>query len=317
MIFFIKRGKKFMIIIRNIARTAIMLTLTISLVTKANAETRNKPYTVSTTEMGILAAEQPVAIGTNQNIKENDVIFKAPLVWLISAKLENDVAIKIADLEWKVSKESLLQFSFDHFGGDISILSPKSNIFCDDWRRDQAKVLANSLTLGLSQLGARIAKDTRLCLVDEDLNNEFEKAFLVGLKKPEDRFMIKIDGVKYQAEENRRISDADYVYVKFYDGGILNGPGFEISIIKNGIPVQISSLKMIGPEGLNAAPVLVRATQNIKLKKLPFKITFGKAAITVTEFDAVSKIAKIQYDSDWEWSPIGIIYPTQYIYIYY
>ena len=86
----------------------------------------------------------------------------------------------------------------------------------------------NGLTLGLSQLGARLAKETRLCLIDSDSNGDFDKAFLVGLKKKEDRFVVDMAPVPYTSHINAPMGENSYMEVVFYDGGMLNGANFQI-----------------------------------------------------------------------------------------
>ncbi|MBL8651603.1 MAG: hypothetical protein JNL35_14525 [Sphingopyxis sp.] len=300
------------------ARAAVFfLALALSSASPAAAAGKNRPYLVMTTGMVILPPVDPVKVGSERTVKEGDTIFRAPLGWFEYAVADSDVSVKIAELDWKIAANAKLNLVAGKGGGDLALLPATADIYCDEPKNDVAKDLLNGLTLGLSQLGARFAKSTRLCLVDTDSNGDFDKAFLVGLKKAEDRFLVPITPIAFKRFTNQPIDDKSFVEVVFYDGGMLNGPNFKVQPTVSGTPMGIAAINVMATMSPGARLIRIPMQQDIKRKKLPNRIIFGTARIEVKSVDAATKTATFRYTGDWIWSPFIPTYPTQIIYVYY
>lgn len=275
-----------------------------------------KPFLVGLTGMVMLPPEKPNEIGSEWTIKEHDVVFKTRLGWFQSASAEKDISVNIAGLVWTIPKGTLIQRAYRASGGDLAEIK-QAAVYCDVVRNDATKGMLNALTLGLSQIGKRVEKQSQLCVLDSNEDGMFDKAFLVGLKKPEDRFVVDIPHVTYQSFANKPLGEDSYIQVTYYDGGMLSGPNFGLGVWVNGQKLGIQAVRMALPIGNRALPIQVPVSSSIKLKELPQTIRFGMASITVTGFDATAKTANIAYKSEWRWAPIGLVYPPQTIYIYY
>lgn len=275
-----------------------------------------KEFQAFTTGMVILKPIDPPAIGSERTVKEGDVVFRAPLGWFHHAVSDQDITARIIDLDWTIPKGSFLQSVAGMSGGNLSSLPKTAKTYCDAPKQDTVKGLMHSLTLGLSQLGARIAKETRLCVIDSDGNGDFDKAFLVGLKKKEDRFVVDIAPVPYTPHINAPMGENSFMEVVFYDGGMLNGANFQIRVSINGQMAGLSGIRAFAP----AKPTTltyVNSQQDIKSKKLPYPMTFGPAQLTVTALDKLAKTATIRVDRNLSWTPLIPVYPPQVIYVYY
>ena len=275
-----------------------------------------KPFTALTTGMVMLAPENPGVVGTERTMRENDEIFRARLGWFASATIAAGVTAHIADADWAIPQTALLQRAIVFAGGDLADQPRGSIVYCDTPKAGLAKGLLNGITLGLSQLAARFAKETQLCVMDSDANGDFDRAFLVGLKKPEDRKTVTITPVGYTTASDRPVDGDSYVHVRYLDGGLLSGPSLAMDARVGGVAQGLAGITMRAGAA-QSLPVFVPASQSVKLKKLPQSMRFGAAALTVTAVDPVAKTATVRLDSNFAWTPVRFRYPVQTIYIYY
>ena len=137
--------------------------------------------------------------------------------WLFHGKVNEAVEFEIAGLNIEIAPEESLRKALEFSGGDLSRFGEDATAYCQRERHDSLKGLAALATLGLSDLGSRISKETQACLVDSDLDGSFDHAFLVGLKREEDFLAVPIDAAAYQefsADDEYDAENGDYIQVR-------------------------------------------------------------------------------------------------------
>lgn len=276
----------------------------------------NQPYDVTLTGYVVEASGKSMPLAKDVTLKEHDIVFSGKLAWFSTADLAAPVSFDAVGAKFAVTQDAVLRLAVGLRGGDLADLPKTTRTFCDASRHNMAKGLANLATAGILSLGARLRSDTQVCLVDKDANGDFESAFIIGTKKPEDRHLVAIEPVRYVSRTLTPIDGDSVLEVEYLDGGALTGPKFWLNMRVKGEKFQFAALHMfqLGRFGWRTR---VPIAQSIKVAKLPTTFLFGAASLTVTKIDPVTRAATVDLLTDFRLDGFVIEPTPQTIYIYY
>ena len=269
-----------------------------------------KSYVALTLPQVLLPPAQPIAAGTERVLQPGDTLFAAHTGFMMAATLDQDMSLSIAGKAASLPRGTLVLRSLAG-GGDIGTLPKGRSIYCADPQYDSSKGIASLLTLGLSSMGTRLAKTTQFCFVDTDSDKKFDRAFLVGTKRPEDRVTIDIQPTAFSSQLNMPTPGGAEVSFVYRGQRLLAGPGFELRY--SGAAGNLAGIRHMGEDGKLA---LTRSLVGIKLDKLPQTITLATAKVTVLSVDPATRAARVRIDQDIRLTPFKLTYTPQTIYVY-
>jgi len=269
-------------------------------------------YRVGLAGMVILPAEAPNAAGSERRLMPGDTVMRAPLGWFHTAAIAEDVTVEIAGVSETITPLSQLWAVISRRGGDLSSLAEGAPIFCGELRTNAVAAVASSLTLGLSSVATRVARQRRFCLVDSDSDGRFDRAFLVGAKRAPDQIMVPITPVAYREARNVPIGEGNHIEIGYSGGGLLGSANFPVGFYVGGVRQPIDLMLTGDGRGI----VRTSAAPNFRSRRIPMAVTIGSAQVTVLAFDSQSKGATIRYDRDFQWTPVSVSYRPQTIYVY-
>lgn len=275
------------------------------------------PYKVTMTGYVVSPSDKSMPTGEVLHLKEHDKVLIGSLHWFNSTKLPNPVTVHAVGIDFVIPANANLRLAVGPEGGDIFTLSPEAIIYCEEPKNDTVKSLAHAATLGLTSLGGRLARDTQTCLVDSDGNQEFDKAFIVGTKKAEDRHMVDIAPVRYEPKLLDPVSGESRLEVEFFDGGVLNGPSLGMGLKVGGASTSFAALHFFPLNGLSSGRTRTTCCQAVKIKKLPMTVHFGSASIRIDAFDPKARTATATIISGFDVNGFVVESPPQMIYIFY
>lgn len=269
-------------------------------------------YRVSLAFRVILPPDQPHLAGEERSITPGDTVMTARLGWFHTATVANDVRIEIAGVDETITPSSLLLRTIRATGGDLSTLSKQARIFCGELRTNQVANTAGALTLGLTSLATRVARQRRFCVVDTDADSRFDHAFLVGAKRSEDQHMVEIAPTPYSEARNQPSGPEDRIEIRYSGGSLLGRANFPVNFIIGGNRQVIAEMLTGDERGI----VRTRANPNFRSDRIPVTLDIGSARLTVLAFDSQTKTARIRYDHDFRMTPVAVTFPAQTIYVY-
>ncbi|OYW16100.1 MAG: hypothetical protein B7Z39_02820 [Novosphingobium sp. 12-64-8] len=276
----------------------------------------SKPYDATLTGYVVQQSGKSMSLGEGVVLKEHDVVFRGKLAWFDTATLATPVTFTAAGGEFTVVQTAVLRLAAKVIGGDLETLPKGTRTYCDNNHHNTAKGLANLASAGLLSLGARLRSDTQVCLVDKDANGDFESAFVIGIKKPEDRHLVDITPVTYTDKMLTPIEGDSVVEVEYLDGDALSGPQFSINMRVAGEHFQFAALHMFALRS-GSIPMRVPSRQPVKAKKLPQYLSFGSAQLMAQAIDPFTRAATVDILSDFRLDGFVIQPLPQYLYIYY
>lgn len=270
---------------------------------------RAEQYRVATSGIVILPSEETHAPGLERAIAPGDILMRAPLGWADAATIRQDVSLEIAGLGETISSASMLSGVTSARGGDLAGLPEGRRIYCGEQRVNAVGAVAGIATFGLTNIGSRVARVRRFCLVDGDADGRFERAFLVGAKRAADQHMIEIAPVPYEAMRNHPIGPGDFVQVRFGAGGLLGNPLIFVDYYRGNILQPIDALYT----GEGRAMIRTRAATAFRTTPRGFAI--GPAQFTMLSFDRETKAARVRYERDFALTPVDVGFAAQTIYV--
>jgi hypothetical protein len=266
-------------------------------------------YRVETSGAVILPPEETHASGEERAVVPGDIVMQAPLGWADAATLSQDVSLEIAGLRETIRAGALLSGITSARGGDLAGLPEGRRIYCAPQSVNAVGAVAGIATFGLTNIGSRVARVRRFCLVDVDSDGRFERAFLVGAKRSADQHMIEIAPLAYDAAANRPMGPGNFVQVRFGAGGILGNPLIFVDYYLGNIPQPIDSLYT----GEGRAMIRTRAAT--AFRTTPRQFAIGPAQFTVLSFDRETKAARIRYERDFELTSVNVGFAAQTVYV--
>ena len=289
-----------------------------------------KGFAVEFSSYVALPPESPSKIAESRTVREKDVILSMPIAWEDRATVPAGFRVRVAGADWDIKSDARLTRAISVSGGDLAALPDGAITYCGEMFRKNGAVAATLLTLGLSDLTSQLSSWLQVCAVDSDADGRFDKGFLVGTKRAEDRRLVEVEPVAYTVIRNDPVPDSrlDVVY---YDGGGLNSENFEFHLFLEGKKQQFAGLTFrdnLPPAGAEEDRKVAKAREAVtpsrlqwyfpvKKKKLPQRFTVGNAVFTVTAIDGVAKTAEVAVDKDPTVFPFALWYQGTPIYIYY
>lgn len=281
------------------------------------ADKKNRPYDVTVTGYVVKPSGQSMPVGQDLQLREHDVVLKGDLAWFSATHLAAPVTVHALDLDFPIPAGATLRLAAGYQGGDLASLPKEARVFCEEPKHNTVKSLAFAATLGLSSLGSRLARDTRTCLVDSNGDATFDKGFIVGTKKADDRHMVDIEPIAYETKMLDPLPGDSRLEVEFLDGGALSGPGYRLNMIVDGKEEAFAALHFFPLTGAFMLRQRHQRVQGLKLSKLPMGIAFGSARIDTSAFDPETKVATARIVRDFGVNGFVVEPLPQYIYIYY
>ena len=267
-------------------------------------------YQVAVGGMVILPPEQTHASGLERTFAPGEVVMRAPLGWADSALVSREVVVEIAGIRDTFVPGVYLHGTTRAVGGDLASLPAGARIYCGEVRVNAVGAAMGVATFGLTNIGSRVARIRRFCLVDGDADNRFERAFLEGTKRREDQHMVEIAPVPYEAAQNRAIGPGDFIQVRYGAGGLIGTSQIFVDFYSGNIQQPIESLYT----GVGRAPVRNRA--GTAFRTVPRQFAIGDARFTVLAIDPETKAARIRYESDFALTPVYVGFRPQTVYVY-
>jgi hypothetical protein len=266
-------------------------------------------YRVEVSGAVILPSEESHAPGLERAIAPGDILMRAPLGWADSATIGQDVPLEIAGLRETIPAGAPLSGITSARGGDLAGLPEGRRIYCAAQSVNAVGAVMGVATFGLTNIGSRVARVRRFCLVDLDSDGRFERAFLVGAKRADDQHMIEIPPLPYEAMRNHPIGPGNFVQVRFGAGGLLGNPLIFVEYYLGNIPQPIDALYT----GEGRAMIRTRAATSFRTTPRQFAI--GPAQFTILSFDRETKAARIRYERDFELTPVNVGFAAQTVYV--
>lgn len=289
-----------------------------------------KGFAVGFSSYVALPPATPSTIAESRTLREKDVVLSMPVAWEDRAIVPAGFRVRVAGADWDIKSDAKLTRAITASGGDLASLPEGAITYCGESFRKDGALTATLLTLGLSSLTSQLSSWLQVCAVDSDADGRFDKGFLVGTKRAEDRRLVDVEPVAYTVTRNEPIPNSrlDIVY---YDGGGLNSENFEFHLFLEGEkqklggltfrdnlpPVEIKEDRKAAKAREAVTPSSLQWYFPVKKKKLPQRFTVGNAAFTVTAVDSVAKTAAITVDKDPTAFPFALWHQGTTIYIYY
>lgn len=267
-------------------------------------------YQVVTSGMVILPAEAPHPAGEERTVMPGDIVLRAPLGWADAALLNQDVVLEIAGVRETIASGAYLFGTTEARGGDLATLGGAARIYCAAPSVNAIGAAMGVATFGLTNLGTRVARIRRFCLVDAEGDGRFERAFLEGTKRAEDQHMVELAPVPYDAAPNRPIGPGNYIQVRYGAGGLIGTSQIFVDVYTGNAQQGLDSIYTGG----GRAPVRNRAATAFRTAPRPFAI--GDARFTVLSIDPATKAARIRLEREFALTPVGLGYRPQQIYVY-
>ncbi len=268
-------------------------------------------YEVTVSGLVILPAEAPHAAGLERTVTPGEVLMRAPLGWADAASINQDVMLEIAGVRETIVSGAYLFGTTSARGGDLATLREGARIYCGEQRINAISAAVGMATFGLTNLGTRVARLRRFCLVDADADNRFEHAFLEGTKRSDDQHMVEIAPVPYEAGRNRPIGPGNFIQVRYAAGGLIGTSQVFVDFYVGNAQQAVESI-YTGGNGRSA--VRSRAATAFRTAPRPFAI--ADARFTVLSIDPETKAARIRYESDFALTPVSVGYRPQTVYVY-
>ncbi len=275
----------------------------------AAAPAQAEQYRVAVSGTVILPSEETHEAGAERAIVPGDILMRAPLGWGDAATVREHVSLEIAGLRETISPGSVLQGATSARGGDLAALPEGRRIYCAAQSVNAIGAAMGVATFGLTNIGSRVARVRRFCLVDGDADGRFERAFLVGAKRAPDQQMVEIAPVPYEAAQNRPIGPGSFVQIRYEAGGLLGNPLIFIDYYLTNVLQPIDALYT--GEGRDA----VRSRAATAFRTTPRGFAIGPAQFTVLSFDRETKAARIRYERDFALTPVNVGFAPQTVYV--
>ena len=267
-------------------------------------------YEVAVSGMVILPPEEPHASGLERTVTPGEVVMRAPLGWADAALVNQEVVLEIAGIRETIVPGVYLHGTTSAEGGDLASLASGARIYCGETRVNAIGAAMGVATFGLTNIGSRVARIRRFCLVDADADNRFERAFLEGTKRREDQHMVEIAPVPYEAAQNRPIGPGDFIQVRYAAGGLIGTSQVFVDFYTGNILQPIESIYTGG----GRSPVRTRAGTGFRTTPRQFAI--GDARFTVLAIDPETKAARIRYESAFALTPVNVGFRPQTVYVF-
>ena len=254
------------------------------------------------------AAEAAVPTRT---YRENDLMMSAPIAYRHVATLKADATVEVGGLRFDLKKGRELPEALVS-GGRTADLGERALVFCAESETDTNKVLASSLTLGLSSIGNRYGSSTMLCSADREQDGRLDVLFLLGTRDSADRELAAVD-IPYSRAANVQVGDMR-LEMRFSAGRAMFDPGIT-AMVKQGdaaLPVQLISF--VHP--LEASvQTSVRPYVRFRSQPMPKKLELGPANFVVHK--KYKDAADIEVVNGLKPSPIQwqLAPKTMYIYV--
>lgn len=256
-------------------------------------------------------------IGESLSLKEGDMVLSGDIFWFNVARASEPIAIRAVDTDFTIPANTTLRLAARALGGDLASLPAEAITYCEDFRHNQGKALVQLATGGIASLGARLRSDTQTCVIDTDRDGKFDKAFINGAKKGEDRHTVEIAPVAYRDTMFDPVAGDTRLEVRFYDGGMLSGPNFQLNLRLNGSNASFAALHFFRLDGGPVVRARVPIAMGFSAKKVPMQLNFGSGAIEVTGYDKATKTGTASVVRDFSLNGFIIEPLPTYIYIYY
>ena len=272
----------------------------------------NGTYDVRLSPRFIIPPETPHERGARAMLKPGDIAFKASLGWMFHASTTRDVTAQISGIDLKIDQAETLRRAIAWGGGDLDRFPADTPVYCQRAKGNAVQNALSALTLGLTDLGTRVSKESQFCLMDANADGEFDYAFLEGLKRPEDRKAIAIDPVPYAAfdmGDSVGVDEGDYIQVRVAEAAGLFGRSIVTEVYVGGVAMNPSSLYWwTGPNGARLPSTI---SQKIPTKNHPQVMMFTNAALKVHGYDKKTKAVDVEYIRDFNYTPLTLVF-TQY-----
>ncbi len=267
-------------------------------------------YQVIVSGMVILPPEETHTSGLERTFAPGDVVMRAPLGWADAAQVNQEIVLEIAGVRETIVPGVILHGTTRAVGGDLATLPEGARIYCGGQRVNAMGAAIGMATFGLTNLGTRVARIRRFCLVDADADQRFERAFLEGTKRREDQHMVEIAPVPYEAARNRPIGPGDFIQVRYATGGLLGNSQIFVDVHNSSSQQPIEYIYTGGGRSL------ARNRAATAFRTAPRQFAIGDARFTVLAIDPESRAARIRYESDFALTPVSVGYRPQTVYVY-
>lgn len=267
-------------------------------------------YQVTVSGMVILPPEAPHASGLERTVTPGEIVMRAPLGWENAALVNQEIGLDIAGIRETIVPGAYLYGTTSARGGDLATLGSGARIYCGEVRVNAIGAAMGVATFGLTNIGTRVARLRRFCLVDADADGRFERAFLEGTKRSEDQHMVEIAPVPYEAARNRPIGPGNFIQVRYAAGGLIGTSQVFVDFYAGNVLQPVESIYTGG----GRSPVRNRAAT--AFRTAPRQFAIGDARFTVLSIDPGTKAARIRYESDFALTPVSVGYRPQTIYVY-
>lgn len=238
--------------------------------------------------------------------RPGDVILEAGLGFERTASLLASQRIKLAGIEFPLrSSDSLRSAVMADAKGQPNT---GASFYCTGSIRLPQAV--RSPAIAAKEKGPRFGYETRLCLIDNESDGQFDSGFAEGAKWPEDKGPFTIEPTRYLVHRFQQI-DGSLLRVVYEKGEFLQGHLLSLKTDILDGEFQIASA-YIGPRPSKAP--YIHPQEGIKPGSLPRTLIYGDARITLLGFDEQSRSLTYRVDQEFEIKPIKIMIEQDGIY---
>ncbi|MEM7568848.1 MAG: hypothetical protein AAF337_03540 [Pseudomonadota bacterium] len=217
-------------------------------------------------------------VGTTKILKPGDTLLESPVGYAVGARLQAPLDVSLVGQSYALPKGILLEKISVTYGGLRQRLPPDALLFCTQQKQNYLKSLINFTSLGLTSAMQRSGANTRLCLVDTNIDSRMDRAFLLGAKSEKDKALQAIDATPFELVERGAVGPDSYVRIVYLGYvGILGNLGFELQVLENGVALDFDNRRVIA-----------------KPSKLPKLLTQLSAQYQVVSFDPSTKVVDVR-----------------------
>lgn len=258
---------------------------------------------------GLVLMPTGVSEDAAREYRDKEVVYAAPLALERAGALTQAATFDMYGKSVTIAADTPLT-SATAKGGDLDAHGTKREVLCADSDTNFAKGLAAASTLLLSTLFSRFMPTTQICLVDTNMDQTMDHAFMLGTRMSEDRHLIPITPVAYTTRNNAPLRSSAMV-VRFVDKGLLSKPRMETAVVLNGQALAVDHLR------LGADRKKAKADFKIGGGAVPAQWEVAGARFSVDSISADGKVATIRRTADVTQMPFDFVQQTSYTVIYY
>jgi len=227
------------------------------------------PYWVDTASPAFLPEHGAPTSPGERKLLPDQLLFETPIGFSAAVEIAAPVDAQLLGKRYALPPKA--QLAVARVSGEAAIALPRgARSACGNVNASLLKSTAALSTLGLSTLLSKTALQSRLCLVDEENDGLFDKAFVAGVRSMKDAAPVAITPVPYRNLFGEPMPGTSVARITYRGKtGLVGGHvSFDLTIIEAGQPLMFDNVR----------------TQ-VSIKTLPQTVSLMGTSFTVKSYD--------------------------------